>query len=53
MIINTPISIGELIDKISILTIKHMRIPTSENKNIMCKNVINSIEKHLIDNSNG
>ena len=25
---------------------------TSENKNIMCKNVINSIEKHLIDNSN-
>ena len=26
---------------------------TSENKNIMCKNVINSIEQHLIDNSNG
>ena len=26
---------------------------TSENKNIMCKNVINSIKKHLIDNSNG
>ena len=25
---------------------------TSENKNIMCKNVINSIEKHLIDNAN-
>ena len=47
MLVNTPISLGELIDKISILTIKFTRIPTSENKNKLIKKELTLLEETL------
>ena len=54
MIINTPISLGELVDKISILKLKLERIPTSENKNKLIINELKllkeTLKKSLSDN---
>ena len=37
MIINTPISLGELIDKISILVIKEKKIKDEKKNNLICE----------------
>ena len=37
MIINTPISLGELIDKISILVIKEKKITDEKKNNLICE----------------
>ena len=51
MIINTPISLGELIDKISILKIKKKNIDDKE-KNKLIDKELSLLEKTLEDNLN-
>ena len=51
MIINTPISLGELVDKISILKIKKKNIINKE-KNKLIDNELELLEKTLEDNLN-
>jgi len=46
MIINTPISLGELIDKISILQIKQ-KIVLDKEKNVLINNELGLLEKTL------
>ena len=48
MIINTPISLGELIDKISILVIKEKKI-TDEKKNNLIREELTLLKKTLKD----
>ena len=51
MIINTPISIGELIDKISILVIKEKKI-TDEKKNNLIRKELTLLRKTLNEVAN-
>ena len=46
MIVNTPISLGELIDKISILVIKEKKI-TDEKKNNLIREELTLLKKTL------
>ena len=48
MLINTPISLGELVDKISILIIKHKNI-TDETKRDHVKKELDFLQKTLIN----
>ena len=48
MIINTPVSLGELVDKISILKIKHINIKDNE-KLILVKEELSLLEQTLKD----
>ena len=51
MIINTPISLGELIDKISILVIKEKKI-TDEKKNNLIREELTLLKKTLNEAAN-
>ena len=51
MIINTPISLGELIDKISILVIKEKKI-TDEKKNNLIREELTLLRKTLNETAN-
>ena len=51
MIINTPISLGELIDKISILVIKEKKI-TDEKKNNLIRKELTLLKKTLNETAN-
>ena len=51
MIINTPISLGELIDKISILVIKEKKI-TDEKKNNLIREELTLLRKTLDETAN-
>ena len=49
MIINTPVSLGELVDKISILHIKNINIKDNE-KLLLVKEELSLLEQTLNDN---
>ena len=51
MIVNTPISLGELIDKISILVIKEKKI-TDEKKNNLIREELTLLRKTLNETAN-
>ena len=47
MIVNTPISLGELIDKISILVIKEKKITDEKKNNLICEEL--TLLKKILD----
>ena len=49
MIVNTPISIGELLDKISILLIKEKKITDQDKLNLVCNEL--SLLKEILEDS--